>query len=70
MDEAGINRINELARKAKSQGLSEEERLEQAALRKAYIEAVKANISSSLNNVRIVEKDGSLTELKKKSIEK
>lgn len=67
MDESSIKRINELAHKAKSVGLSEEEKLEQASLRKAYIEAIKNNISNSLSNVRIVEKDGSLTEIKKKN---
>ena len=66
MDNIKIDRINTLAHKQKSVGLSEEEKKEQAALRKEYLEAVKENLRQSLNNVSIKEADGSITDLGKK----
>ena len=45
-----INRINELARKSKAEGLTEEEKAEQATLRRAYIDAVKASLTANLDN--------------------
>ena len=66
MDNIKIDRINTLAHKQKSVGLSEEEKKEQAALRKEYLEAVKENLRASLNNVSIKEADGSITDLGKK----
>ena len=61
-----IERINELARKAKTTGLSPEEKEEQAALRKQYVADIKASLRGHLNNISIVEKDGSVTDLGKK----
>ncbi len=61
-----IDRINELARKAKTEGLSPEEKKEQQKLRGEYIEAVKKNLRAQLNNVNIQEKDGSITNLGEK----
>ena len=46
--------------------LTEEEKEEQAALRKAYIEAVRASLRGTLNSVSIMEQDGSVTDLGKK----
>ena len=66
MDNIKIDRINTLARKQKSVGLTEEEKKEQAELRKEYLEAVKENLRQSLNNVSIKEADGSITDLGKK----
>ena len=66
MDNIKIDRINTLAHKQKSVGLTEEEKKEQAALRKEYLEAVKENLRASLNNVSIKEADGSITDLGKK----
>ena len=66
MDNIKIDRINTLAHKQKSVGLSEEEKKEQAALRKEYLEAVKENLRASLNNISIKEVDGSTTDLGKK----
>ncbi len=63
---AVVSRINELAHKAKTQGLTEEEKAEQATLRQEYIRAYRENLRSTLENIRIVEKDGSLTPLKRK----
>ena len=51
MDNIKIDRINTLAHKQKSVGLTEEEKKEQAELRKEYLEAVKENLRQSLNNV-------------------
>ena len=64
MKDSDINRINELYHKSKSTGLTEEEKKEQDALRKAYIASIRKNIRASLENVSVVEKDGSITHLK------
>lgn len=62
-----IARINELAHKQKSpEGLTPEEKDEQAKLRRQYIDAIKANVKAQLNNIDIVEKDGSITNLGEK----
>jgi uncharacterized protein YnzC (UPF0291/DUF896 family) len=61
-----IDRINELARKAKSEGLTEEEKAEQARLRREYIEAVRMNLRTQLDNINIQETDGSITNLGEK----
>ena len=66
MDETQIKRINELARKAKAEGLTKQEAREQAELRSAYIEAIRANLRGPLNNIDIREKDGSITNLGEK----
>lgn len=58
MTEEKINRINELARKQKAEGLTDEERQEQYTLRKEYIEAYKRSLISQLENTYIVEPDG------------
>jgi 5-formyltetrahydrofolate cyclo-ligase len=70
MDNIKIDRINTLAHKQKSVGLTEEEKKEQAELRKEYLEAVKENLRQSLNNVSIKEADGSITDLGKKRMRK
>ena len=59
MDQKGIDRINELARKAKTQELTPEEKKEQHKLRKEFIASVRMNIN-------IQEKDGSITNLGEK----
>lgn len=61
-----IKRINELYHKQKSEGLSEEEKAEQARLRRDYIDAVKGNLKGQLDNINIQEKDGSVTNLGEK----
>ena len=61
-----IDRINELARKAKNEGLTEEEKAEQAKLRKEYIAAVRMNLRTQLDNINIQELDGSITNLGEK----
>ncbi len=67
MKQEQIDRINELARKSRTEeGLSEAEKEEQAMLRKQFIADIRANMRASLNNISIVEKDGSITDLGKK----
>ena len=68
MDER-IARINELAHKQKAEGLTEEEKAEQAVLRREYIDSVKGNLSAQLQSIRVKQPDGSLTKLKKKTDE-
>jgi len=64
MNEEKIKRINELYKKSKNEGLTEEEKNEQTALRKEYLESIRKNIRASLDNVSVVEPDGSVTHLK------
>ena len=66
MDNTKIDRINELYHKSQSVGLTEEEKAEQAALRKEYIEAIRKNMRDTLNSISIREKDGTITDLGKK----
>ena len=66
IDDAKITRINVLARKSKAEGLTEEEKKEQAALRQEFIAAVRGNLRAQLNNINIQEKDGSITNLGEK----
>ncbi|MDO4337607.1 MAG: DUF896 domain-containing protein [Eubacteriales bacterium] len=66
MDNLKIDRINTLAHKAKSVGLTEEEKKEQAALRKEYIATIRMNLRSQLDNINIKEDDGSITNLGEK----
>jgi uncharacterized protein YnzC (UPF0291/DUF896 family) len=61
MDNVKIDRINALAHKAKSVGLTEEEKAEQAELRKEYLAAVRGNLRAQLNNISIKEADGSVS---------
>ncbi len=61
-----INRINELARKSKTVGLTEEEKTEQAALRRAYIDSVKASLVSNLDSTYVVDEKGNKRKLIKK----
>ncbi len=57
MDEK-IARINELYHKSKAEGLTEEEKEEQQALRKAYIASVRNALRGHLNNIDIQNEDG------------
>lgn len=66
MEQSKIDRINFLARKQKSEGLTEEERREQALLRKEYVNAFKASLVGQLENLTIVEPDGTKHKVKKK----
>ncbi len=66
MDVHQLDRINTLAHKAKSVGLTPEEKEEQARLRKEYIAAIRLNLRSQLDSIDIREPDGSITNLGEK----
>ncbi|WP_341877025.1 DUF896 domain-containing protein [Defluviitalea saccharophila] len=66
MEDKKIKRINELYKKQKSVGLTEEEKIEQEQLRREYIELVKRNFRQTMGNVRIQHEDGTVTPLKSK----
>lgn len=66
MDNIKIDCINTLAHKAKSVGLTEEEKKERDALRKEYIATIRMNLRSQLDNISIKEEDGSITNLGEK----
>lgn len=66
MDEKRIARINELAAKSRAEGLTEEEKNEQAQLRSEYIASYKQSLIGHLENVRIVDEKGNKTPLRKK----
>lgn len=59
-------RINELYHKSQAEGLTDAEKAEQKELRMAYVANVRANLRGQLDNISIVEKDGSVTDLGKK----
>jgi len=61
-----IARINVLARKAKTEGLSPEELTERDKLRRIYIDSVKASLTGQLDNTYILEPDGTKRKLGKK----
>lgn len=66
MDEK-IKRINELYHLSQERELTPNEKEEQMFLRKAYIDSVRANLRGQLENIEIVEKDGSRTPVKRKN---
>lgn len=66
MTDEKIARINELYKKSKSEGLSEEEKKEQTLLRQEFVASVKSNLRGQLNNIDMVNEDGSVENLGKK----
>ena len=66
MTDEKIERINELYRKAKAEGLTEEEAAEQQTLRKQFIADFRRNLRGQLDNISIKEADGSITNLGEK----
>ena len=66
MNDEKIQRINELYRKSKAEGLTEKEKKEQKLLRAEFIASVKGNLRSQLNNISIQNQDGSVTNLGEK----
>ena len=58
-----IQRINELARRSKAEGLTEEEKKERQLLRKEFLTSVRMNLKSQLDNIDILNKDGSIENL-------
>ena len=66
MEQKKIDRINELARRAKAGPLTPEEQAERAALRREYIEAVLGDLKGQLDNTYLVDEKGRKTKLKKR----
>lgn len=67
MDQAKIDRINEFARRVKAgETLTEDEQAERAALRREYIDSVKASLKSQLDHTYLVEPDGTKHKLPKR----
>ena len=64
--EERIKRINELYHKSKAEGLTEAVKEEQAMLRKAYVADVKRNLVAQLNNIDMVNEDGTIENLGEK----
>ena len=70
MTKEQIGRINELAHKAKSpEGLTEEEKAEQAVLRRAYIDAVLGNLKGQLDHTYVMDESGHKRKLKRRDEE-
>ncbi len=61
-----IKRINELAKKSREEGLTEEEKLEQAELRKQYIQKFRQGMENTLSNVYIMDEKGNKKKVEKK----
>lgn len=66
MDQKHIDRINILYRKSKAEGLTEEEKKEQAELRDAYIKTIRGNLRGTLNTIQLQNPDGTITDLGEK----
>lgn len=61
-----IKRINELAKKSREEGLSEEEKTEQAKLRQEYIKKFRQGMENTLSNVYIMDEHGNKRKVEKK----
>ena len=68
MEQAKIERINALAKKAREEGLTEAEKTEQQQLRQEYIAAMRTNLRAQLENVYLVDESGKETKLVQKDI--
>ena len=66
MDQKKIDRINELARKAKAEGLTPEETAERDVLRREYIDSVLGSLKGHLDNTYIVDEKGNKVPVKSK----
>ena len=67
MTQEKIARINELAKKSKTTGLTDAEKAEQQALRQEYIADVKASLRAQLDRTSIQEPDGTIHRVSKKN---
>ena len=66
MEQHKIDRINHLAKKQKSEGLTAEEAAERAALHREYVEEIKGSLRSHLDNTYLVDEKGNKTKLRRK----
>lgn len=69
MDRTLVDRINELARKAKTVGLTEAEKAEQIKLRQEYIREFRKGMEMTLDSIVIQDEAGNQTKIKKKNPE-
>ena len=67
MEQKKIDRINELARKAKAEGLTPEEHAERSALRNEYLADIRLNLQAQLDHTYLVDETGKKTKLRKKA---
>jgi len=65
LDPRLIKRINELSRKSKTNGLTEDEKAEQQKLRRAYIDAFKGNLRTTLESIVLVDENGNRKPVRK-----
>ena len=70
MEQKKIDRINELAKKMKTVELTEEEKAEQAVLRREYIDSFKRSLTGQLDNMYIVDEKGNKTKVERKGNKK
>ena len=66
MEESRIKRINELYHRSQAEGLTEDEKKEQALLRQEYVASIRKNLRSQLNNIDMVSEDGTIENLGEK----
>ena len=66
MEQSRIDRLNELARKARAQGLTPQEHAERSQLRNEYLAAIRLNLQAQLDNTYIVDEHGNKRRLKRK----
>lgn len=64
VDQSKIERINQLAKKKKSEGLTDKEAKEQKELYKEYLASIRMNVTSQLDNMVIEDKNGAQTNVK------
>ena len=69
MDEL-IKRINELSKKSKAEGLTDEEKEEQAQLRQRYIQSFRQGLMNTLENVYIMDENGNKKKVERKNIKR
>ncbi len=63
MEQSRIDRINALARKARAEGLTDEETRERDVLRREYVESVRRNLTAQLENTWVVDEHGNRRKL-------
>ena len=66
MEQSKIDRINELSKKHKEEGLTQEETAERAVLREEYIAGFRNNLTQHLENTYLVDEEGNKEKLKKR----
>lgn len=66
MEDLKLARINELYKKSQEEGLTSKEKEEQAKLRGEYVQSVRNNLRGTLNQISLLNPDGTVTELSKK----